>query len=309
MSLANDLTIILGADGFIGRNCMRYFHGRGWPYYAIGKMAGDLSIAENVDHAFANAPKANRILHLVTRQRTGPVQYDIQGELIAINARIHLNILEAWRKHQPQAKLISTGSSCAFPELDRPIREEDFQTGPLHPSVKGYGLVKQMLAVASDAYAHQYGLKYLYLILATVYGPGDHKAPDRTHFMTGMIDRAVREKAAGKTEFTVWGDPGTVRDLLYVDDQIDAILTADAHFENRLINCAANAPVTIGQAAQAVLDALDWTAKIVYPQDSFKGASFKTIDSSLHQEITAWAPKICLLDGIKKVIQSDYGRN
>jgi GDP-L-fucose synthase len=306
MSLANETTIILGADGFIGRNAVRFFAERGWPTHAIGKAAGDLSDWGNVERAFRAAPPAGRILHLVTRQRTGQVQYDIQGELLAINARVHLNVLEAWRLYQPQAKLISTGSSCALPERDRLLREDDFQTGPLHPSVRGYGLVKQMLAVGSEVYASQYGLSFLHLLLATVYGPADHKASDRTHFMTAMIDRAVREKAEGKSEFTVWGGPNSVRDLLYVDDQLDAILAADAAFTNQLLNCSANAPVKIGDAAIAVLAALDWPAKITYPPGTFQGASFKSLDASIFLERTGWRPSVTMEDGVRRVLKADY---
>lgn len=308
MNLASETTLVLGADGFIGRNAMRYFAERGWPAYGIGKSAGDFSEWANVEAAFRSAPKADRILHLITHQRTGQIQYDIQGELIAINARIHLNVLEAWRLYQPQAKLISTGSSCAFPALDRPIQETDFQTGPMHPSVRGYGLVKQMLAVGSETYASQYGLRYLHLLLATVYGPHDHKAPDRSHFMGGMIDRSVREKAEGKTEFTVWGDPNTVRDLLYVDDQLEAILAADAAFENRMLNCASGDPITIDAAARAIREALEWDVPIVYPSGTFQGTSYKSLDAEAFLAATGWSPKVSLEEGVARILASDYRR-
>lgn len=298
--------MILGSDGFLGGSFARYFAERGWPVHAIGRAAGDLSDWATVEAIFKTAPKVERILHLVTRQRTGPVQYGIQGELLAINARIHLNVLEAWRLHQPQAKLISTGSSCAFPEVPRPIVEADFQTGPMHDSVRGYGLAKQMLAVGSEAYSSQYGLKYLHLFLATLYGPLDHKAQERSHFMGGMIDRAVREQREGKTEFTVWGSPSTVRDLLYVEDQIEAMLAADAAFENCRLNCSSNAPVTIGSCAEAVLEALGWSAEIVYPSGTFRGTDYKTLDASQFLGKTGWTPRIGLVEGIRKVVATDY---
>lgn len=303
----SEKTLILGADGFIGRNFLRYFEERGWPVEGIGRSAGDLSDWNIVEGVFRKAAKADRIVHAVTRQRTGQVQYGIQGSLLAVNARIHLNVLEAWRLHQPQARLISLGSSCAYPENDHPIPEEAFQTGPLHPSVKGYGLAKQMLAIGSDAYASEYGLRYLHCILATVYGPHDHKLPDRSHFMTAMIDRAVAEKAAGKREFTVWGGPGTIRDLLYVDDQIAAILAADGVFTNRILNCSSNQPVAIGGAAEQIIAALEWDAVVDYPPQSFQGASRKTIDSSRFLEATGWRPEIDMRSGVRRVLKTDYG--
>jgi GDP-L-fucose synthase len=306
MPSAPNSALVLGSDGFLGRHAVRILRERGWQVAAIGRQDGDLADASVVDWNFSRAPKVERIFHLVTRQRTGEVQYGIQGELLAINARIHLNVLEAWHRYQPQAKLVSTGSSCAFPELERPITEADFQSGPMHPSVRGYGLAKQLLAVGSETYASQYGLSYLHLFLATVYGPGDHRAPDRTHFMTAMIDRAVRERQGGAQAFSVWGDPVTVRDLLYVDDQIDAMLTADAAFENERLNCSANAPVTIDACARAILESLDWDADIVYPPGTFKGAGFKTLDASRFLDTTGWRPKVGLTRGVKTVLANDY---
>jgi GDP-L-fucose synthase len=301
------MDIVVGADGFIGCHLAAALAKTGGAVHRIKRADGDLSDWPTVERLFRAAPKADRIFHVVTRQRTGQIQYSIQGELLAINARIHLNVLEAWRLHQPQAKLISTGSSCVFPEFDRPIVESDFQSGPMHPSVRGYGLAKQMLAVGSETYASQYGLTYLHLILATVYGPHDHHEVDRAHFMGGMIDRAVREMRASNLQFTVWGDPGTVRDLLYVDDQIDAILTADRKFKNRLLNCSSNRPITIGAAAHAICDALHWQVEIVYPPNTFKGASFKTLDSTEFCQATGWQPKIGLQEGVLRVLQADYG--
>jgi GDP-L-fucose synthase len=306
MSSARDMNIVLGADGFLGGHLSALLERRGQAVHRIGRTAGDLADWPTAERALRTAPQVTRIFHLVTKQRTGQVQFSIQGDLLAVNARIHLNVLEAWRQFQPQAKLISTGSSCVYPELDRPIGETAFQSGPMHPSVRGYGLAKQVLAVGSETYAAQFGLRYLHLILATVYGPGDHKEPDRSHFMAGMIDRAVREKREGRTEFTVWGERDTVRDLLYVDDQLDAILAADATFENCMINCGSNRPITIGQAAEAIREALDWHAEIVYPPDTFKGTSYKTIDSTRFLKATGWRPKVGLVDGVRAILNSDY---
>lgn len=299
------MDLVIGSDGFLGRHLAAHLEARG-PVHRIGRGDGDLSDWPTVERLFRAAPPATRMFHLVTRQRTGQVQYGIQGELLAVNARIHLNVLEAWRRFQPQAKLISTGSSCAFPELDRPILETDFQSGPMHASVRGYGLAKQLLAVGSETYAAQYGLKFLHLFLATLYGPGDHRAADRAHFMGGMIERAVREMRAGARRFTVWGSPDTVRDLLYVDDQIEAILAADRAFENRMLNCSANRPVTIGAAAEAIREALDWSAEVVYTDASFRGVSYKTLDASCFLAATGWRPQVDLAEGVHRVLSADY---
>jgi GDP-L-fucose synthase len=306
MPSAADPVLIVGVDGFLGRNLAAHFHRRGQPWHGIGRADGDLSEPGVADAAFARAPDVSRIFHVVTRQRTGPVQYRMQGELMRINTRIHLNVLEAWRTHQPQAKLISMGSSCTYPESDAPLPEERFGEGGAHPSVFGYAQGKMALAIGSKAYGEQYGLKWLHCVLATMYGPHDNKAEDRSHFMGAMIDRAAREKRAGASSFSVWGNHDTVRELLYVEDQIDAILAADAAFENRVLNVGANTPVTIRAAAQAILEALDWAAPLTSPQGSFQGAGYKMLDSTRFLQATGWRPQIGLVEGVRRLLAVEY---
>jgi GDP-L-fucose synthase len=297
-----DPTIVLGADGFLGRHLVATWRARGWPVHPVGRAAGDFTDPTVAAAALAQAPASGRILHAITRQRTGAIQYQMQGELLADNARIHLNVLEAWRRHQPQAKLISLGSSCVYPESDRPLPETAFRTGAVHQSVRGYALAKEMLIVGSETYASQYGLKWLHCVLATVYGPGAHTEPDRSHFMAALIARAVAGRRAGEAAFEVWGSLETVRDLLFVDDQIAAIIAADAVLENRIVNCTSNQPVTIGGCVHAILRVLDWMPEIVQPPGSFQGAGYKSLDSSVFLKATQWRPRVGLDDGIGAVV-------
>jgi len=299
--------LIVGADGFLGRNLVRRLGELGgWQVETLGRSVGDLAEPGVADAAFGAAFEADVIFHLVTRQRTGQIQYEIQGEMLAINARIHLNVLEAWRLRQPQAKLVSTGSSCAYPESDAPLTEEMFGIGRAHPSVLGYALAKQVLATGAQTYAEQYGLRHLHCILATMYGPGDHKAPDRSHFVGAMLDRAVAEKAAGGEVFSVWGDPSAVREVLYVDDQIDAILAANGAFENQLLNCAAATPVTVAAVARAIVKVLGWDAQLATSPGSFSGTAFKVLDSSKFLQATAWRPAWSLEAGLTRLKELEY---
>ena len=301
MSLSQT-SLILGADGFVGRNLARWMDVRGYPYVAIGRDAGDLADPGVADSAFR--PPCARVFHLVTRQRTGAVQLGMQGELLAINARLHLNVLDAWRLYQPQAKLIAPGSSCTYPESDSATPETLFGAPGAHPSVMGYACAKTVLATGLRVYGQQYGLRWLHAVFATLYGPHDHTAPDRSHFMGALITRAMAEKAQGASAFTVWGSPDVVREVLYVDDQIEALVAADAQFENRVLNVAANLPITVGDAARATLKALQWEAPLHHPQGSFAGAPFKMLDSALFLDRTGWRPRIALEEGIRLTVEA-----
>jgi GDP-L-fucose synthase len=302
MPYADAPTIILGADGFLGRNLLDHWRAQGWPVHAVGRAAGDFTDAEVVDRVFRTAPKAGRIFHAITKQRTGAIQYEIQGELLRDNSRIHLNVLDAWRAHQPQAKLVSLGSSCVYPESPKPLPEEAFRSGPPHPSVRGYALAKETLAIGCETFGSQYGLKWLHCILATVYGPHAHTEAHRSHFMAALIARAAAGRARGDTTFEVWGSPDTVRDLLYATDQIEAVIAADQAFENRILNVTSNQPVTIGHCAEQILRALDWPARIVRPEGSFQGAGYKSLDSSHFLSTTGWQPRHDIEAGVRAAL-------
>ena len=307
MPYAEQLTIILGADGFVGRNLVAYWRAHGWPVHPVGRAAGNFTDAAVVDSVFRAIPRAGRILHAITKQRTGAIQYEMQGELLHDNARIHLNVLDAWRRYQPQAKLISLGSSCTYPESTQPLPESSFGIGTPHPSVRGYALAKQVLATGCETYGKQYGLRWLHCVLATVYGPHAHAEPHRSHFMAALIARAAAAKASGATEFEVWGNPDTVRDLLYVSDQIEAVIAADQTFDNTILNVTPNAPVTIGQCAESILRALDWPARMIQPPGSFQGAGYKSLDSGRFLTATAWRPQIGLEEGVRRTLMVNPG--
>ncbi len=299
MPVAHGLSLIVGASGFLGRNLAAWFERHGIGYLTVGRDAGDLRDRDTVMRLFAEQPAVDRILHVATFQRTGGRQYEIPADLFDTNLRIHLNVLEAWARHQPQAKLISTGSSCAYPEHPEPIPETMFQGGRLHDSVRAYGLAKQALAVGSEVYGTQHNLKWLHCILATMFGPFDHLEPDRSHFVGGMMARAMREQREGRDKFTVWGAPDTIRECLYVEDQIEAIFAADRVFENTIVNCAANVPVAIDDVARAILRVLDWDAEIVYAGGTFRGTAKKTLDSSRFLQASGWTPRIGLERGLR----------
>ena len=295
------MDLVIGVDGFVGRNMLNFLHSSGRETLTISRSDGDLRDHDRVLSLFSSFPKMERIFHLVTHQRTGQIQYSIPAQLLDTNARIHLNVLDAWARYQPQAKLISTGSSCAYPESDDPIGEDLFQTGRLHESVRAYGLAKQLLAVGSEVYGSQYGLRWLHCILATLYGPHDHSEPDRAHFVGGMMTRAIQEKEKGLPVFSVWGSPNTIRECLHVEDQIEAILAADRVFENRLLNCAANSPVTVGEVGETIREVLSWDVEIEYPQGTFQGTSKKVLDSSTFLNATGWKPRMSLNEGLSRL--------
>ena len=181
--------------------------------------------------------------------------------------------------------------------------ESLFGIGQLHDSVRAYGVAKMALARGSGGLWHAIRPEMAALRAGNIEWAWRSSGAGPVALLGGMAVRAVQEQRAGKAEFTVWGSPETVREALYVDDQIEAILAADARFENMVLNCAANQPVTIGQSAGAIVKALGWNAKIVYPGGTFDGVSRKLLDSSKFLGATGWKPRIGLEEGLRLLVE------
>lgn len=57
MPYGDSFTIVLGADGFLGRNFVEYWRAPAWPVHAVGRDAGDLTDPDAAGAAFAAAPR------------------------------------------------------------------------------------------------------------------------------------------------------------------------------------------------------------------------------------------------------------
>lgn len=298
--------LIIGSDGFLGRHLLKWGRDRGLSWLGFGRSEGNLTNITIADLAMKNAKDVSHIFHVVTHQRTGADQLSMQSDMLQINSRIHLNLVDSWIRLAPHAKLISMGSSCAYAESNQLLKEDAYGQGVFHPAVRGYGLAKKLLFEACMVAAQQHNLKSLHLVLATLYGEGDYSASNRSHFAGGMLNRALVAMKSKKDKFEVYGHENTTRDLLYVTDQIEAILAANVFFENEVVNCSSNSPVTLSQVSKEIMVALNWEVPVEYTDAFSSGPSFKSINSTKFLERSNWRPSVSLDIGFKKILKADF---
>jgi GDP-L-fucose synthase len=144
------------------------------------------------------------------------------------NAMMGALVMEQARR-SGAVKFVGVGSVCAYPEHARVrSREEELWDG--YPSPNGpYGSAKRKMMVQGQAYRAQYGFNAVHLLLMSLYGPGDHFEPERSHVIPALIRRLVEATAAEAPELVVWGDGRATREFLYVDDAARGILLTAEH--------------------------------------------------------------------------------
>src|SRR5205814_10308822 len=144
---------------------------------------------------------------------------------------------------QPQAKHISIRTSSSYP-ADRLLVEENYLQGLPVESLFTYGMTKRMLHVGQMALHKQFGLNYLTLVPSTLYGPGYHTDGRQMHFIFDLIRKILRGQLLGEP-VVLWGDGHQSRELVYIDDFVDAAVRLADHVDDELINVGAGAEHSI----------------------------------------------------------------
>jgi CDP-paratose 2-epimerase len=243
--------LVTGGAGFIGCNLSRALAAAGHDVMVVDNLsrAGsegnlrwlqesaesrmtfvrvDVTDAEAVAGALKGGP-VDAIVHLAGQTTVTESVADPMADFEA-NARGTLVVLEAVRRHAPDAHVVFASTNKVYGDL-RWIRTERTPTRytfPDHPdgvsetfptdAVSPYGCSK----LAADLYVRDaavtYGLSTTVLRMSCVYGRWQNGMVGQ-----GWVSWFVRSALAG-TPVTIFGDGLQVRDLLHIDDLVEAYL-------------------------------------------------------------------------------------
>src|SRR5262245_25365269 len=227
--------LVTGSSGFLGATLCKRLEEFGHTVTRLNSRNCDLREAANLD-AFAGE-KHDAIFHLAAWTQAGDFCLKHPGEQWIINQQINTNTLAFWRDHQPQAKLIFMGTSCAYaPGSD--LREANYMAGEPIDSLYTYAMTKRMLYQGARALNRQYGLRYLCAIPSTLYGPGYHTDGRKMHFIFDLIRKIIRGKEYGEP-VVLWGDGYQKREIVLVYDFVRILWALTQKFDNDIFNIGA----------------------------------------------------------------------
>jgi UDP-glucose 4-epimerase len=218
-------TVVTGAAGFLGSHLAERLVADGHEVTGLD----DLSTG-----ALANLAAARR------RKGFGFHHFDVSSELVADLVRreqpevvVHLApvvsvpLLRA--AHEAGARFVLASSAAVYGVTREPVSERH----GLHPAT-----LEGARCVAAEAYLQAFqaqGLAGVVLRLATVYGPRSR----------GVVTTWARALRAGKPTL-VHGDGSAVRDVVHVDDVVDAVLRClGGRADGRRLNVGSGAGTTV----------------------------------------------------------------
>ena len=272
---------VTGGGGFLGAHLISALKAKGHRVTAPSSKEADLRKQGTLD---AFSEKYDQIYHLAAWTQAGDFCLHHAGEQWIINQEMNTNVLSWWQRLQPQAKMISMGTSCAYaPDLE--LKEPYYLVGEPIDSLFTYAMTKRMLYCGQLALKKQYGMRYLTLVPSTLYGSGYHTDGRQMHFIFDLIRKILRAKFYGE-EVVLWGDGTQKRELVLVDDFVEAALFLAESRENDLLNIGSGIEYPIKHFAKLICEEVGYDpAKISYDTGRYVGAKSKCLDIAKLREV------------------------
>ena len=201
------------------------------------------------------------------------------ADTIYDNVQMVLNIYKAVADVCPATKVINPLSNCSYPGEANIHIESEWQNGPVHPTVLGYGSTKRILYAVAESFSQQYGIKSVNWLVPNGYGPGDHIDPERVHALNGILIRLIQAQKKGDATFEIWGTGKPTREWGYIED-VARIMVQSLEIDSQVypINFAQNRAYSITEIATLGAKALNYDVEFVFNTQYPDGAPTKILD-------------------------------
>uniref|UniRef100_A0A287B110 GDP-L-fucose synthase n=1 Tax=Sus scrofa TaxID=9823 RepID=A0A287B110_PIG len=277
--------LVTGGSGLVGR--------------AIQKVVADGARLPGEDWVFVSSKDADLTNAAQTRALFEKVQPTHVIHLAAMVGGLFRNMkynLDFWRKNVHindnvlhsafevgARKVVSCLSTCIFPDKTTyPIDETMIHDGPPHSSNFGYSYAKRMIDVQNRAYFQQHGCTFTAVIPTNVFGPHDNFNIEDGHVLPGLIHKVHLAKSRGSA-LTVWGTGRPRRQFIYSLDLARLFLWVLREYdqvEPIILSVGEEDEVSIREAAEAVVEAMDFHGEVIFDTTKSDGQFKKTASNS-----------------------------
>lgn len=206
-----------------------------------------------------------------------------------------LNVLEATRlSGASRVVFASSGGALAGPGSKLPSTELQ-KPRPISP----YGVAKLAASEYLAMYDRTYGLDYVVIAPANVYGPRQ-----RAHTEGGVVAIFVETLLAGRPG-TIYGDGTQTRDFVFVSDVADAFFrAATTRSVGRVYNVGTGTETRISDLYSLVAQATGGPSIPLFEAHKQGDIDRSVLDASAAVRGLDWAPWTALVEGIGATVRA-----
>ncbi len=330
------VTMITGGAGFIGTNLAHRLLSGGERVLIYDNLARD-GVGRNIDWLLENHGKrleiriadvtdgrelakavksARQVFHFaaqvaVTSSLASP-EHDFD-----VNLKGTFLLLETLRKMQNPPPLVFTSTNKVYGNLENMrLRKNGVRYEPESGEIRTGGIgEKQPLRFLSPYgcskgaadqyvldYARSFGIPAAVFRMSCIYGPHQFGTEDQgwvAHFMI----RAMENRP-----ITVYGDGYQVRDVLFVDDLVDAFLLARENMDGiagRAFNIGGGPgnQTSVVEMIRLISDVCGYDPQVLFSKWRTGDQKYYVSDTAKFSESTGWSPKVDIPEGMRKLYE------
>ncbi len=234
---------------------------------------------------------AGQVCHVMSLSNPFPdIEINITGTAV---------LMESLRKHNPDAVVVYTGTRGQYgPSVCLPVNEE----APTNP--KGIYEISNLTAEKIiRVYNDVHGIRSVLLRLSNIYGPRSQMKHSRFGVLNWFIRLAMDDET-----IQVFGDGSILRDFVYVDDCVDAILAAAVTPEayGEIFNVGSDVPVSFLELVKQIVETArkgHWRFAEFSPERKAQEPGDFYSDISKISRTVGWRPEVELSGGLEKTIE------
>lgn len=296
--LAGKRVWVAGHLGLVGSGLVRRLAGIGCKILTVGRQDLDLRRqAETESWMAANRPDAI----FIAAGTVGGIQANNArpGEFLYDNLLIAANVIDAAHRIGVE-RVMFLASNCMYPrDCPQPMCEDSLLTGPFEPTNEAYAIAKLAGVRLCQFYRRQYGRRYIAVVPASIYGPGDVLDSAESHVISAAI-RKVHEAKSSDRPVEIWGTGVPRREYLYVDDAADAmVFLMECYDREAIINIGGDASVSIRELYEKIAQVAGYKGDFVFDPSKPDGMPLKELDDSRIRSL-GWRPRTELNEGLAR---------
>lgn len=222
--------------------------------------------------------------------------------LIHVTPNVTMNnfLIDAARRNGVKHYIFISSNTVYPPKGDEPVVETDFLFDPPYPVYFAVGWMKRYAEVQCELYGKYLPEKMKCTVIrpANLYGPHDKYDLNKCH----VTPATIRKVADKMNPIPIWGDGGELRDLLYIDDFVDALqIVMEKETEMfEVYNVGSNKVFSVLEVLETMKSLSGYDAPIEFIQGKPSMIPTRRIDSNKIKEKLGWEAQTNLSEGLMK---------
>ncbi len=233
------------------------------------------------------------IFHLAAqmdvRRSVADPAFDAQVNLVGF-----LNLVESARRHGLKRVIFSSTGGAIYGEQDEFPCTEDHPRRPVSP----YGVAKLATEAYLFFYKVEYGIDYLALRFANVYGPRQDP-----HGEAGVVAIFCGRILDGKP-VTIYGDGTQTRDYVYVGDVVRAVVAAaNSSASGIALNIGTGVETNVNDLYSTLAGIANFPARAEHAPARPGEQKRSVISPARAEQELGWRPEKKLADGLEETFK------